>query len=366
MKVVLDPAAREELERVYKEASCAKDRQKAQVLLLATEGIYSYQRLGEIVMRSRATVINWFNAYFSGGLDGLLGDGARPGRPSEMKSEEIASALAKGLADGAWVTSGQVREWLRDEYGIERSGSTVRYWLGKLGGAHKVPRPVHAKKDEALAEEFKAHLYEKLAALDIPQGARVRVWAADEARYGLHDRLRRCWSLRGQRTVKRMQMDYEWGYAYGAVDVVSGESEFLLLPSVNLGFSLMFLRQIAGRDPEAHHVVIWDNAGFHQRPGDGTLPANVRLLPLPAYSPELNPVEKLWEIVRDRVANKVHGTITAMDDAVARVLRDMCHAPDMIRSLVGTGWMHLQANASSKNFSLNTFRQWYDWNHGTH
>ena len=153
--------------------------------------------------------------------------------------------------------------------------------------------------------------------------------------------------------------DYEWGYAYGAVDVVSGESEFLLLPSVNLGFSLMFLRQIAERDPEAHHVVIWDNAGFHQRPGDGTLPANVRLLPLPAYSPELNPVEKLWEIVRDRVANKVHGTITAMDDAVARVLRDMYHAPDMIRSLVGTGWMHLQANASSKTFSINTFGQWY-------
>ena len=146
VKVVLDPAAREELERVYKEASCAKDRQKAQVLLLATEGIYSYQRLGEIVMRSRATVINWFNAYFSGGLDGLLGDGARPGRPSEMKSGEIASALAKGLADGVWGTSGQVREWLRDEYGIERSGSTVRYWLGKLGGAHKVPRPVRRKE----------------------------------------------------------------------------------------------------------------------------------------------------------------------------------------------------------------------------
>jgi hypothetical protein len=123
----------------------------------------------------------------------------------------------------------------------------------------------------------------------------------------------------------------------------------------------MFLRQIAERDPEAHHVVIWDNAGFHQRPGDGTLPANVRLLPLPAYSPELNPVEKLWEIVRDRVANKVHGTITAMDDAVARVLRDMYHAPDMIRSLVGTGWMHLQANASSKTFSINTFGQWYKY-----
>jgi len=101
-------------------------------------------------MRSRATVINWFNAYFSGGLDALLGDGARSGRSSEMKSGEVAGALAKGLEEGSWVVSGQVWEWLRDEYGIERSGSTVRCWLGKLGGAHKVPRPVHAKKDEAL------------------------------------------------------------------------------------------------------------------------------------------------------------------------------------------------------------------------
>jgi transposase len=348
VKVSLDPAAREELERVYGESACAKDRQKAQVLLLATEGVYSYQRLGEIVMRSRATIINWFKAYFSGGLDALLGDGARSGRPSEMRSAQVARGLAKGLEEGAWVTSGQAREWLRDEYGIERSGSTVRYWLGKLGGAHKVPRPVHAKKDEAQAEDFKAHLYERLSALGVPRGARVRVWAADEARYGLHDRLRRCWSLRGRRTVKRMQMDYEWGYAFGAVDVISGESEFLLLPSVNLGLSLMFLRQIAEREPDAIHVVIWDNAGFHQRPGDGALPANMRLLPLPAYSPELNPVERLWELVRDRVANRVHGTIAAMDDVVAQVLKDLYHAPDTIRSLVGTGWMHLQANASFK------------------
>ncbi len=89
----------------------------------------------------------------------------------------------------------------------------------------------------------------------------------------------------------------------------------------------MFLRQIAERDPEAHHVVIWDNAGFHQRPGER--PANATA-PLPAYSPELNPVEA-WEIVRDG-SRTVHGTITAMDDGRPSS-QDMCHAPDMIRSL---------------------------------
>lgn len=347
MKVSLDTKVRKELERVYETAACAKDRQKAQVLLLATEGIYSYQRLGEIVLRSRATVINWFNAFLSGGLDALFGDAGRCGRPSEL-SGEIQGAMAKGLEDGRWVTSGQVKEWLRKEYGIARAGSTVRYWLGKLGGAHKVPRPVHAKKDEALAEDFKAHLYERLAALGVPSGVRVRVWAADEARYGLHDRLRRCWSLRGRRAVKRMQMDYEWGYVFGAVDVIGGDSEFLLMPSVNLGFSLMFLRQIAEREPDAHHVVIWDNAGFHQRPGDAALPQNMCLLPLPAYSPELNPVEKLWEIVRDEVGNRVHGTIAAMDDAVAKAAKALYDSPEKIMRVVGDGWLRLQANALYK------------------
>lgn len=350
IKIALDSDARKQLEHVYESAACAKDRQKAQVLLLATEGIYTYQQLGTIVRRSRITIINWFKAYFAGGLEELLGDAPRSGRPSEMKNEVITEAIVKGLEEGKWVTSGEAREWLREEHGIERSGSTVRYWLGKLGGAHKVPRPVHVKKDEALAAEFEAHLYEKLSALNIPHGSNVRVWAADEARYGLHDRLRRCWSLRGRRTVKRMQLDYEWGYAFGALDVISGESEFLLMPSVNLEFSLTFLRQIALRDPDAYHVVIWDNAGFHQRPGDPNLPANVLLLPLPAYSPELNPVERLWEIVRDGVGNKVHGTIEAMDDAVSLVLKEIYHTPSKIRGLVGTGWMHLQANATSKIF----------------
>jgi transposase len=346
LKVALDEATRETLERVYASPECAKDKEKAQVLLLATEGIYTYERLAQIGMRSRATVVNWVAAFGKGGLPELLGHAPGAGRPSEMGSPEVVGEIERGLERGRWVTAGQVREWLKREYGILRAESTVRYWLGKLGGAPKVPRPVHAKKDEAEAEAFKAHLFERLSALDIPAGSRVRVWAADEARYGLHDRLRRCWGRRGVRLVKRMQMDYEWGYLYGAMDVVAGESEFLIMPSVGLPLTRMFLAQLASRDPGAHHVVIWDNAGFHHRPGDPSLPPNIHLLPLPPYSPELNPAERLWDMVRDMTSNVVHGTIGAMDDAVAAAAKTFYDAPDRVRSLVGNGWLHVQANAS--------------------
>jgi hypothetical protein len=263
-----------------------------------------------------------------------------------MRAQAVQEGLAEGLRDGAWVTARQARAWLEAEHGIGLSESCVRYWLGKAGGAHKVPRPVHVKKDAAAAADFEAHLFDKLSALGVPPGSRVRVWAADEARYGLHDRLRRCWGLRGIRTVKPRQQDYEWGYAFGALDVLGGESEFLVMPSVDLDISRMFVSRIAARDPDAHHVILWDNAGFHQRPGDPSLPPNVHVLPFPAYSPELPPVERLGGRLRGAVGNVVHGTIEAMDDAVSAALKAVYDAPERVRRLVGDGWLRVQANAS--------------------
>lgn len=347
VKITIDPATLAELEDVYSAAECPKDRQKAHAVLLATEGLYSYERIGQIVRRARRTVVTWCQTFLDGGLGALLGHAPQPGRPSKMKNPEVTDELRAGLEEGRWVIAQQAREWLRETHGIDLSASATRYWLGKFNGAHKVPRPVHTKKDEAAAEAFKAHLYENLCGLDIPVGTRVRVWVADEARYGLHDRLRRCWSLRGVRLVKRMQLDYQWGYAYGAVDVLSGAGEFLVMPSVSLEFTHLFLRQVAARDPGAVHVVIWDNAGFHPRAGAASLPSNVRLLPLPAYSPELNPVEKLWEHLRDRIGNTVYGVIDAMDDAVCGVLKTLAHSPWVLRGLVGEDWLALQANALS-------------------
>jgi transposase len=345
VKVALDPETRERLEAVYRTSPLPKDRQRAQAVLLASEGERTYEELGRIVLRSGRTVFNWFKALAEGGVEGLLASAPRPGRPSAMHGARVAEEMNRGLDEGRWVTSGHVREWLASEMGVSLSGRAVRYWLEKLGGAHKMPRPAHVKRDDTLAGSFKGHFLEELAALPIPRGARIRVWAADEARFGLRDGLRRCWCRRGRTAVKRMQMEYEWGYLYGALDVVGGAAEFRVMPTVGLGLTLGFLRQIAGSDPDAQHIVVWDNAGFHQPPGDASLPPNVHLLPLPPYSPELNPAEKAWEFIRDRIGNRVYGVIGAMEDAVCAAARELIASPQKILGLVGDGWMHVQANA---------------------
>jgi len=77
---------------------------------------------------------------------------------------------------------------------------------------------------------------------------------------------------------------------------VSGEAHLAHLPSVSLEWDESYLRDLAASDPEAIHVRVRDQAGFHLRAGDPRLPERVRIIDRPPYSPELNPCEQLWDI----------------------------------------------------------------------
>ncbi|MEI9896611.1 MAG: transposase [Chthoniobacter sp.] len=97
----------------------------------------------------------------------------------------------------------------------------------------------------------------------------------------------------------------------------------MFFPTVNQEVSTRFLEQISQTDPEAVHVILQDRAGFHLRQGAAELPANVRLLPLPAYSPELNPVERVGGLIRTATANRVFVDLPAMEAAIQEALRPL-------------------------------------------
>jgi len=80
-------------------------------------------------------------------------------------------------------------ERLPEAHGIERAAQSLYYWLGKVGGALRVPRPCHVKQNPAAAAAFRAELEQKLAALNLPKDRAVKIWVADESRFGLHTRL---------------------------------------------------------------------------------------------------------------------------------------------------------------------------------
>jgi transposase len=131
--------------------------------------------------------------------------------------------------------------------------------------------------------------------------------------------------------------------------VAGGGAEFFYCPAVSQDCSRLFLEQIAARDPQAVHTVIWDGAGFHQGESSQDLPGNIRILSLPAYSPELNPVEKLWDIVRDRICNRLFADLTELEATITCVLKDYWLDAGRVLNLVGRNRLPAQANAFSAN-----------------
>jgi transposase len=152
--------------------------------------------------------------------------------------------------------------------------------------------------------------------------ATVALWAEDEHRLGLLPVRRRVWAPRGQRPVAAVERHYEWLYVYAFVRPASGQSWWCLLPRVTteaMALALATFARDEGIDADHRAVVVLDQAGWHVS-GDLALPDGLDLVFLPAYSPELQPAERLWPLVDEPVANRAFPDLGALE----AVLVDRC------------------------------------------
>src|ERR1700712_2660094 len=239
----------------------AWQRQRLQAMQMAAQGKWTLQQIGDAVGAGRSTVAVWLKLLRTQGCAALLRWKEGQGAPSKL-SAEIQAAIHAGLVTGRWRRGRDLVVWLQKEHRIELSLKGAYYYLGKAGGVLKVPRKTHAKKDAVKSDLFKTDLAARLQALPLEAGRPVRIWVADEHRYGLISVLRRCWALRGLRVTAPYQTKYVWGYLHSALEVdgLHG-AQALFSSSVNLETSGRFLTQIAASDPLAQHVIIWDQAG---------------------------------------------------------------------------------------------------------
>lgn len=130
--------------------------------------------------------------------------------------------------------------------------------------------------------------------------------------------------------------------------MVEGKTVFVQTPSVNLQWTEKFLEQIKEQYPNEEHIVVWDRAGFHpQNSTHEKVPEGIHIIALPPYSPELNPIEKLWDIIQDYTANKLWPSIERLDEVVALLLKQWWEDAEKVLRLVGGGWQHVQANDSA-------------------
>ena len=171
------------------------------------------------------------------------------------------------------------------------------------------------------------------------QGRAVRLMFQDEGRFGLLGTPRRCWAPHHMRPVVGARLERKYIYAFSAVSPHDGVMDSLVLPWVNAETMSLFLGEVAQRHAEEFIVMVMDQAGWHLA-GQLTVPDNMRLIYLPAYSPELNPAEHLWEAIReDCFANHVFADLDAVERALTTGLVALESNHERTRSMTGFGWI---------------------------
>jgi hypothetical protein len=171
-------------------------------------------------------------------------------------------------------------------------------------------------------------------------GTAVEVWAEDEARLGLKPITRRVWWLRGCRPGSCGRTKSEWLYVYGFARPGTGETFTVILPRVNVERMADALATFAAHaDPggEKLLVLVVDRAGWHTAERLA-VPANVRLHFLPPCTPELQPVEPYWALVREAVANDTFDRLADLRRRVARRCRRLADDRETVLGAIGFHW----------------------------
>jgi transposase len=215
------------------------------------------------------------------------------------------------LADWHWKV---VRRFVRERWGITLARSSCLNYLHRLGFVVKRPIKRLLKADAAKREAFVA-AYAALRAAAQTSGAKAKHFFVDEAHFYADVDLHGKWVLKGTPAlVDSTSPRYgEKASYYSAVCLETGEVEAMPLEgNSSAETSASFLQQLRAHYTEPL-VIFWDNAPAHG--GDPlrnylhTPDLRLRLVRLPAYSPDFNADEHIWAWVREEVtANTCFGT----------------------------------------------------------
>lgn len=340
----------DEVSRLFKSEKVLWKKERLQTIKLLLETEMSYADVSNIIGKDPSRIKFWAKLFRDGGLASLLSRGNGGGRKPLMP-EHVQQELVEKLRVGSFRTARQILHWLKEEHKLEYGKGSIYYVLGKLGGRLKVPRPCHQKKDPEAEALFRSTLAESLEALKLPKDKELSLWVYDEMRYGLHPLLRKMWSLVGTRVVAPVHRRFQWGYLFGAIEVEGTGNEFLYTEGLNKEFDANFIKQISQSAPEKMHVIIGDGAGFHHKEGqssEDSLPSNVRILTLPPYSPELNPIEKLWDIVKDEICTVNWVSLGELEDKMDSILKSLWERAEGFSSLFTNSYLRTELNVTNK------------------
>ncbi|MCG9129141.1 IS630 family transposase, partial [Candidatus Poribacteria bacterium] len=312
-----------ELKRLIRKSPYGFQKQRITMLYLYRSGqVKTRKDASKMIGVHRKTIGTWLSTYASEGLDGLLKRDYSPGRPSQLSKEQQELFREKLKDPEGFSNYQQITDYIEKTYGVKMSYHAVHVLVRyKLDAKLKVPRKSHEKNEEA-CDKFKLNFGEtiKTAISDKDSSFEtIRNFCQDETRIGLLPVSNRRITLSGIKPVTKVNYTFESFYLYGAVEPITGQSFFIEMPWLNGSCFRVFLDEFAKVYPSSLNILVLDNGRFHH--GKSLqIPDNVALVFLPPYSPELNPIERLWQDTKAKLFENIFTAITEMQNKLTEIL----------------------------------------------
>ena len=167
----------------------------------------------------------------------------------------------------------------------------------------------------------------------------LRLMFQDEARFGRISDPRSCWAPVPHRPVVNLSLVREFRYEYAAVSPWDGCLDFMTAEKMNTENMSCFLEQVSAAHEDEFILMVLDGASSHKSK-ELNIPKNMSLIKLPPYSPELNPAEQIWNILRhDYFANRVFDSLDAATSQAELGLTEMAANKLTIRQLTNWPWI---------------------------
>ena len=313
-------------------------RRKSEVILMLSEGI-GVDLVARLLERAAGTVVEWARDWRRDRLSSIRTGHAGNSNASKLSSEQERQTLEalsrppseQGIAAEFWNTH-DLAGWMHGRFGVEyASDSSYRCLLHMAGLSFHLPEEVDRRRaDETGVEARMAQIRAEIARLtgkpekqeedgneepeeerkEESNGDDVIVVSADEVRIEHEAITRRAWCKRGARTRMRVDRKRQSQSYIGFLHEADGNVDLMRLDWQNTSNIVKALTDLTLKYPDKTIVVVWDNAGWHKSKklrehlGKGNVLERIHLINLPPYSPNKNPIERVWGEGKRSISNR--------------------------------------------------------------
>jgi transposase len=258
----------------------------------------SVAEVSEVLLVDKATVYDWLAKYQHGGIDELLTLNYQGKEP--MLSEAQQAELSKHLDENTYLTSKEIRHYIKKTYKVDYSPTGVKELLHRLGFSYKKPKHVPGKLDPDKQKAWVAE-YETLLKT---KGKNDPIYFVDACHPQHNSMPAYGWIRRGKEKLLQSNGGRKRVNINGAINIATMETITDFTKSVNKESSLRLLRKIIKLHPKAKAIHIFlDNASYYKSKWlrEQLKDSKIAFHWLPSYSPNLNLIERLWKFFKKKI-----------------------------------------------------------------